>query len=480
MQNRRTLFGFLFAALALFAGLFAAVGADAERYQNQSGLSAGRFVWSPTLAREGPVTIVVSPGEGSAHVYRNGVEIGITTVKIGGGGSASGIVLVSEIEGRIENDTANRPLVWRGMELFTGAAGGLAGGDFQAVLPRELAELLMAATHRGAAVIVARERSGPQFFSAPGPFIDPLETGSLNRVARFAQPELRAQLDKFDAQAGPSRAVPQSVDAPSKAAAAPLDPAEPTAGSPGSAGVQGAATRVPVPSSLRRGTGSKAADAEMPGPETITGVRGEMTSIILSRADLSAYVMKDGRLVDRLPIAVEQPTRPFGLHAAVLVAPGTAAREARWLAFGLDDDREAAHVVAPRAEQALRRVRFMDRGRAAALAQSLRAGAVVVLMDGHGPSATDAPRFDVAVLTSEAGGASAEAPQPSPPAGPAPAQAEERTGAERAGASAASSKSARKGSASEQRAREASPRPRRKRGPLDHREAWPNSLYWPY
>ncbi len=426
MLDRRAFFGFICAALVVFAYS----GVDAERYENKSGLAAGRFVWSPTLSSEGPLTVVVSPGQNSAHIYRNGVEIGITTLT-SAGGEASGVVLVSEIEGRIGNDAEKRDLVWRGQQIFTGGTPTLADSRVHARLPRDFAELLMAATHRGAAVIVVRERSGPQLFSAPGPFRDPLETGStggINRVARFARPELRAQLDILKDEATPSVGTEKRVD----------------------------------------GSGQGAAPA-------ITGVRGEITSLILSRADLSAYVIKDGRIADRLPIAVDQPTRPFGLHTAVLMSPGDAAREARWLAFGMDEDGSVAHVASDNAESALRRVRFLDRGRSAAVARSLRPGSVVVLMDGHGPSVTEAPHLDVAVLSSE--GATRQSPVLPEAARSPPAEVIEirPSRASRSSSTSSSARSAR----TKAKSKAPSARPRR-RGPLDQREAWPNGMYWPY
>lgn len=467
MLKRRALFGLLFAALG-FAGMLALVaipGADAERYQNKSGLVAGHFVWSPTLATRGPVTIVVSPAERSAHIYRDGVEIGITTIASADAGAFAGVVLVSEVDGRIADGQSNKPLVWRGMELFTGSAPRLAEAGFRASLPPELARLLMGITHRGAAVIVARERSGPQVFSAPGPFVDPMETGSISRVARFARPELRAQL-----QGGEENV--SSAQAEQKAGHMPTGAVEASGPSAKQAPAAGLAQQRREPA--RMATRSPDAGARVGVPEAITGVRGEITSIIVSRADLSAYVLQEGRIVDRLPIAVDAPTQAFGLHTAVLLAPGDASREARWLAFGLDDDPGAVHVTDERAEQVLRRVRFLDRGRSAALARSLRAGTLLVLMDGHGPSATQAPRLDVAVLTSEpvAPGASVTEPGPSPGAAAGAA----------ASAPVRSRAAGRRGSARNAGTsqKSGSPTPRRRRGPLDHREAWPNSFYWPY
>lgn len=427
MLNRRALFGFMTAILAVATGSVAV----ADRYQNQSGLTPGRFVWSPSIAPEGALTIVVSPRERSVHAYRDGVEIGISTITTPAeADSPSGVFVVSQISGGRQGD-ASTGLIWRGTELYLGGASRVPESGIEARLPGDFAELLMEATHRGAAIIVARERSGPQLFSAPGPFIDPLETGSLNRVARFARPELRRQLTLPE----PSRPQPPSADLPVKGSV------------PGEGG----------------------------------GVRGEITSLILSRADLSAYVMKDGLLVDRLPIAVEDPTKPLGLHAAVLVSPGDERHEAKWLAFGIDDDAGAEHVVSNKAEQAMRRVRFMDKGRSTTLARALKAGTMVVLMDGHGPSATEPPRFNVALLQSDEATSQSAVVQgaQSPPQGAgesagASSKTQERAHAAPVSGSSASSKQARSGTKPQLGTA------RRGRGPLDQREAWPNSMYWPY
>ena len=46
-------------------------------------LKPGEYVWEPELSPEGPVVILVSLPEQMAHVYRNGIEIGVTTVSTG-------------------------------------------------------------------------------------------------------------------------------------------------------------------------------------------------------------------------------------------------------------------------------------------------------------------------------------------------------------------------------------------------------------
>lgn len=450
MSSRRALYGFLLAGLALLP----AGSLRAERYANLAGLAPGRFVWSPTVAPSGPVTILVSLAERSVHVYRNGVEIGISNATIeGDAGVAGGVFLLSGIESDgagARGEPAGMPN-WRGTELL--ALGGRRFGEAgqRARVPHDFAALLLAASHRGASVVVAQQRSRVQTFTAAGPFVSPIETGSfetgsINSVARFAMPGL-----KLADQAKPA------APAASPAAA----PDAPHAGSQAAAVVESA---------------------------------GEITSLIVSRADLSAYVMKTGRMVDRLPIAVQNPTQPFGTHAAVLVEPASAGSEARWLAVGLDDEATAPHVVEHHAEQALRRVRFMDKGRTATLASELRAGTMVVLMDGHGPSATETARTDVALLSSDAAPSVSASPVA---AALKPASADRAGGEQTRGilmrlqkrrpstrtAGPASALAARRKSQSTAAA-PASSAPlasrRAHKGPLDHREAWPESIYWPY
>lgn len=413
-------------ALAIFA-LGSGDAALADRYVNETGLAPKRFVWSPSVAPSGPLTVVVTPAKRTAHVYRGGIEIGIASITPAAAATtASGVYLISEVEGLA--DASSRKLLWRGTELLGGGSAGSTAPEAMVALPLQFAKLLSEASHPGAAVIVAHERTGLQLFSAPGPFTEEIETGSVDRVSRFAQPELR-------------NATP---------------PEQPQANS-------------------AQAKSSNAHDSRE------AGATAQVTSLILSRADLSAYVVRNGNLVDRLPIAVDDPTRPFGFHAAVLVSATGKPRDARWMAVGLDDDAAASHIVSDRAEAEMRRVHFMDRGRTATLARTLRPGTVVVLADGHGPSATQPARFDVALLSTDEMVAAAPPPATEvskPKVSPSTSSAKDRK------VVATHPKAKRvmpavKISKTRARLRTATSR-RAPRGPLDEREDWPNGMYWPY
>ncbi|MDQ1243490.1 MAG: hypothetical protein QG550_2742, partial [Pseudomonadota bacterium] len=59
-------------------------------------LKQGEFVWNPAAAPIGPIVVLVSLGEQRAYVYRNGVQIGVTTVSSGkpGHGTPTGVFVI--------------------------------------------------------------------------------------------------------------------------------------------------------------------------------------------------------------------------------------------------------------------------------------------------------------------------------------------------------------------------------------------------
>lgn len=67
----------LAAALMLGAALPSDAVSGPSGYRDNSGLTAGRFVWQPSLQTRGSVVIVGVPSKGMLHVFRNGIEIGI-------------------------------------------------------------------------------------------------------------------------------------------------------------------------------------------------------------------------------------------------------------------------------------------------------------------------------------------------------------------------------------------------------------------
>ncbi|WP_164107572.1 L,D-transpeptidase family protein, partial [Serratia marcescens] len=48
-----------------------------------SALKPGQFIWSPQVAPDGPLVVLVDLHLQQAYVYRNGVRIGTTTISSG-------------------------------------------------------------------------------------------------------------------------------------------------------------------------------------------------------------------------------------------------------------------------------------------------------------------------------------------------------------------------------------------------------------
>ncbi len=77
--------------LAIFPALAGAVpfwGAQESRSVETApgDLKPGEYVWNVAAAPDGPIVVLVSLGEQRAYVYRNGVQIGFTTISTGKGG----------------------------------------------------------------------------------------------------------------------------------------------------------------------------------------------------------------------------------------------------------------------------------------------------------------------------------------------------------------------------------------------------------
>jgi len=96
-------------------------------------LKPGEFVWNPAAAEIGPIVVLVSLGEQRSYVYRNGIQIGVTTVSSGkpGHGTPTGVfVILQKDKDHRSSKYNNAPmpytqrLTWDGVALH---AGGLPG-----------------------------------------------------------------------------------------------------------------------------------------------------------------------------------------------------------------------------------------------------------------------------------------------------------------------------------------------------------------
>ena len=140
-------------------------------------LRAGQYAWQPETAPEGPVLILVSLTEQVARVYRNGIEIGITTVSTGRAGHATptGVFTILQ-KARVHHsstyDEASMPfterLTWDGVALHAGGVPGYPSSHGCVHLPLAFAQELYGVTTVGTTVVIADATQSPQDLVHPG------------------------------------------------------------------------------------------------------------------------------------------------------------------------------------------------------------------------------------------------------------------------------------------------------------------------
>jgi hypothetical protein len=162
-------------------------------------LRPGEFVWNPGVAPAGPIVVVVSLTEQRGYVYRNGVEIGYTTVSTGKPGheTPTGIFTILQKDRNHRSSTYNNApmpfqerLTWDGVALHAGGLPGYPESHGCVHLPSKFAEELFAASHLGMTVVVADGRTAPADVVHPAALapVDATTGGAGNR-ARLSSTE---------------------------------------------------------------------------------------------------------------------------------------------------------------------------------------------------------------------------------------------------------------------------------------------------
>lgn len=166
--------GVLVAAAWLVSG---PVLAQAPILPDGDRLRPGQFAWQPETAPSGPVLVLVSLTEQVARVYRNGIEIGISSVSSGRAGhvTPTGVFTILQ-KARVHHsstyDEASMPfterLTWDGVALHAGAVPGYPSSHGCVHLPLDFAQLLFGVTEVGTTVVIAQDHEAPQDLVHPG------------------------------------------------------------------------------------------------------------------------------------------------------------------------------------------------------------------------------------------------------------------------------------------------------------------------
>lgn len=183
-RPRRGLFATaLVASLAILAASPVLAGARSDAPNSGAvssttpALKPGEFHWTPERAPPGQLVVVVSLPEQLAHVYRNGVRIGISTVSTGKASHPTptgSFEILQKKRMNYSNLYNNAPmpfmqrLTWDGIALHAGAIPGYPASHGCVRLPLAFAEKLYAETERGMRVVIADASSHDLAVVHPG------------------------------------------------------------------------------------------------------------------------------------------------------------------------------------------------------------------------------------------------------------------------------------------------------------------------
>ncbi len=308
------------------------------RFTAEQKLKPGEYVWQPDRSQSGAVVMIVSIPEQLVHVYRNGIEIGVSTCSTGRPGhrTPTGVFTILEKDRKHVSSIykgAQMPnmerLTWGGIALHAGNLPGYPASHGCIRLPLKFSALLYEVTHLGVIVIIADERTQPANVVHPGVLLP-----------RVADAEAKALADRIG---------------------------------------------------RKKSHSSWEATVQYP-----------VASVVISRADGMAHVTRNGALVGSYPVRIVNPARPLGTHVYSLIGPAADGSGLTWLSFGVGKSVRDAHVVRWQGDASLARVQFYDQRRAQEIAETFHPGTTLMLTDATAPRTTRATPKGFAVIASEA------------------------------------------------------------------------------
>ena len=161
-------------------------------------LLPGEFTWAPEIAPNGPILVVVSLDEQRAYAYRNGVEIGASTISSGKKGheTPTGVFHTflkdKDHHSSLYNNAAmpyTQKLTHDGIALHAGGIPGYPESHGCVHLPSEFARLLFSAAPLGMTVVIGDQRTVPADVDHP-PLLVPVDAdGAPEETAPLAANE---------------------------------------------------------------------------------------------------------------------------------------------------------------------------------------------------------------------------------------------------------------------------------------------------
>jgi hypothetical protein len=268
--RRALLGGFATAALAALAPTRRALALAGDG----SNLAPGQYIWEPELSTDGPVVIIVSLPDQLCHVYRNGIEIGISTVSTGMPGhvTPTGVFTIlakdKDHHSSVYNEASmpnSERLTWDGVALHAGGLPGYPSSHGCIHLPLAFSAVLYGITNLGTPVIICDDKSEPAVVTHPGIVLSD-EAGALASAAMV-----------------------------------------------------------------------KAAGQRQNPPDATTKYYDVMSGLV-SAADKAVYLFVDGEIAWQSPITITDPHKPLGNQSYTLLGPSENGQSIYWFAHGIHGD----------------------------------------------------------------------------------------------------------------------------------------------
>lgn len=176
----------------------AKVSSSLELAEAVNGLKPGDWVWAPEIAPTGPVTVLVDLTAQLAFIYRNGVNIGVSTVSTGKPGheTPTGVFQILEKDADHRSSTYNNApmfyqerLTWDGVALHAGGLPGYPESHGCVHLPINFARELFGITSMGGTVVVTGRAGAPVRAPAGGVLAPIDQTGGQSYHIPLAEGE---------------------------------------------------------------------------------------------------------------------------------------------------------------------------------------------------------------------------------------------------------------------------------------------------
>jgi hypothetical protein len=162
-----------------------------------AGLKPGQFEWHPERSPSGPLAIIVSLTKQRVFVYRNGIQIGVSTCSTGKKEheTPTGVFTILEKEKEHYSSTYDdaampmmQRLTWDGIALHAGKLPGYPASHGCVRLPKAFAEKLYAVTQTGTPVIIADDSTQPASVYDPGLLLGAEAKDALGKASKKKKP----------------------------------------------------------------------------------------------------------------------------------------------------------------------------------------------------------------------------------------------------------------------------------------------------